>query len=217
MVFCVHQLVEKTIEHHSKFFVSLCKAYDSVSRQALWCPLQKYGVPDCLIDLVCSFHDGMVTTVAVGGEEAPPFQVRNGLCQGCTIAPTLFILYFELVIQCWLSCCDAAGFEVLYKVGGKLVGERTRRSSLFVITECLFTDDAALICSSRADMVIAARIFEEVTAEFGLTLSIPKTKLLVAGVNLTVENVASLESGGSVEVVKEFKHNVFGVTCRSTW
>ena len=56
-------------------------------------------------------------------------------------------------------------------------------------------------------MVIAARIFEGVTAGFGLTLSIPKTKLLVAGVNLTVEDVASLElDGGSVEVVKEFKY-----------
>ena len=48
-------------------------------------------------------------------------------------------------------------------------------------------------------MVIAARIFEEVTAEFGLTLSIPKTKLLVAGVNLTAEDVASLELGGGSE------------------
>ena len=41
---------------------------------------------DCLIDLLHSFHDGMVATVTVGGEEAPPFQVQNGLRQGCTIA-----------------------------------------------------------------------------------------------------------------------------------
>ena len=32
----------------------------------------------------------MTATVVVGGEEAPPFEVRNGLRQGCTIAPTLF-------------------------------------------------------------------------------------------------------------------------------
>ena len=78
MVFCVCQLVEKTIEHQSKIFllfVDHCKAYDSVPRQALWCALWKYGEPDCLIDLVHSFHDGIVDTVAVGGEEAPPFQV----------------------------------------------------------------------------------------------------------------------------------------------
>ena len=75
------------------------------------------------------------------------------------------------------------------------------------MSKCLFADDAALICSSRADMDVAARIVKEVTAEFGLTLSIMKTKLLVAGVHLTTGDLASLElGGGSVEVVKEFKY-----------
>ena len=210
VVFCMQQLVEKTMNIIARFFYhlsDLLKAYDSVIREALWCTLRKYGVLDCLVDLVRSFHDRMVASVVVGGEAAPSFQVRNGLHQGCTIAPTLFILYFKLIIWCWLSCCDTAGIEVQYKMGGKLVGERTRRPSSFVISECLFADDAALICSSRADMDVAARIFEGVTAEFGLTLSILETKLLVAGVHLTTGDLASLElGGGSVEVVKEFKY-----------
>ena len=59
----------------------------------LWCTLRKYGVPDSLVSLVHSFHDGIVAMVAVSGEEAPPLEVRNGLHQGCTIALTL-IVYF---------------------------------------------------------------------------------------------------------------------------
>ena len=152
LVFCVCQLVEKTIEHRSKIFllfVDLRKAFDSVPRQALWCVLWKYGVPDSVVDLVSSFHDGMVATVAVSGEEAPPFEVRNSLRQGCTIAPTLFILHFEQVIRCWLHHCNAVGIKVLYKIGGKLVGERTRIPSSFELSQCLFTDDAALICTSK--------------------------------------------------------------------
>ena len=43
-----------------------------------------------------------------------------------------------------------------FKLGGKLVGERTRRPSSFVMSECLFTDDAALVCSCRENMVLAA-------------------------------------------------------------
>jgi len=210
MVFCVHQNVEKTIEHCSKVFLlfaDLCKAYNSVPRQALWCVLQKYGVPDCLVDLLRFFHDGMAATVSVGGEDTTPFEIKNGLHQGYTIAPTLLILYFEQVFKCWLHRCDAVGVKVLYKIGGKFIGECTRKPSLFVISECLFADDAALICASRSDMVIAARVFEEVTAEFGLTLSIRKTKLLVAGANLTVNDVAPLKlGGGSIEVVKELKY-----------
>ena len=42
---------------------------------------------------------------------------------------------------------------------------------------------------------------------FFLTLSIPKTKLLVAGANLTADDVTPLElGGGSVEAVKESKY-----------
>ena len=48
-------------------FVHLYKAYDSVPRVALWCALQKYGVPDVMIELIRSLHDGMSATVTVGG------------------------------------------------------------------------------------------------------------------------------------------------------
>ena len=62
MIFTVRQLVEKTIEHHSKqflIFIDLTKAYDSVPREALWCALQKLGVPKSIIDIIQSLHEGM--------------------------------------------------------------------------------------------------------------------------------------------------------------
>ena len=65
--------------------------------------LAKYGVPDVMIELLRSLHDGMSATVTVGGGRSEPFLVQNGLRQGCTIAPTLFILYFGLVIDSWFS------------------------------------------------------------------------------------------------------------------
>ena len=82
----------------AKFF-SLRKSYDFVPWQALQCVLQKYGVPDCLVDLLHSFYDGMAATVSVGGEDATPFEVRNILRQGCTIALTSFILYFIYLLR----------------------------------------------------------------------------------------------------------------------
>ena len=66
-------------------------------------------------------------------------------------------------------------------------------------------DDAALVCSCREDMVLASSTFDEVyvSTEYGLTLSVPKTKLLVAGLGLTNDDLASLElNGGVVEVVE---------------
>ena len=63
-----------------------------------------------------------------------------------------------------------------YRIGGKLVGERTRRPLSFTVSECLFADDAALVYSSRENMFVAAKIFEEVSTGWGLILSVPKTK-----------------------------------------
>ena len=160
-----------------------------------------------LIGLVHSFHERMLATVTVCGEKSLPFLVMNGLRQGCIIAPTLFILYLELVIQCWRSCCQAIGIEVQYRINGKLVGERTSRPLSFTVSECLFADDVALICSSREHMDVAAKVFEEVSAGWGLTLSVPKTKLLVACVGLSPDDLAPLQmKGGTVEVVKEFQY-----------
>ena len=94
-----------------------------------------------------------------------------------------------------------------YRIGGKLVGERTRRPLSFIVSECLFADDAALVCSSREDMFVAANIFEEVSEGWGLTLIVPKTKLLVAGVELSPFDLAPLQlNGGAVEVAREFKY-----------
>ena len=57
-------------------------------------------------------------------------------------------------------------------------------------------------------MILAARMFDKVATEFGLTLSVPKTKLLVAGIGLTGDDLAPLElEGGVVEVFDGFKHS----------
>ena len=96
------QLVEKAIEHNTKvflLFVDLRKAYDSVPRSAMWLVLQKYGVPTVVVDLVRGLHENMKATVLVAGESAQ-IQVSNGLRQGCVVAPTLFLLYFNTVMMC---------------------------------------------------------------------------------------------------------------------
>ena len=84
------------------------------------------------------------------------------------------------MIDRWLSLCQAADVEVQFK---KFIGEKTRKPSSFVLSEWLFADDAALVCSCRENMVLVARIFDEVATEHGLTLSVLNTKLLVAGLD----------------------------------
>ena len=92
MIYSARQLMEKTKEHSTKFFmlfVDLRKAYDSVPQQALWLVSQKYGIPPTLVNLIKSLHEDMAAEVRVDGATSPGIKVTNGLRQGCTIVPTL--------------------------------------------------------------------------------------------------------------------------------
>ena len=70
MIFCVCQLIEKTIEHGTKAFIlyiDLKKVYDLVPRAAMWLVLAKYGVPDVVICLIRSLHGNMLAGISLGG------------------------------------------------------------------------------------------------------------------------------------------------------
>ena len=149
----------------------------------------------------------MKAEVSVSGGTTPAIEVNSGLRQGCTIAPTLFNLYFNMVITCWRDRCQPFGVDIFYKCSGKLTGERTRSPSSFTATELLFADDAAAVSTSRESMERAALVLEEVTSEWGLTVSVSKTKLLVAGVNCEDTDLQPIYiRGGAIEAMTEFKY-----------
>ena len=88
--------------------------------------------------------------VRVGASLSGSFEVRNGLRQGCTLAPTLFNIYFSAVVARWQDGCAEAGVDVLFRNGTKLVGDRTAKSRLSMIRviESQFADDVALYTGS---------------------------------------------------------------------
>ena len=69
-----------------------------MKRLALWEVLKKSRVPPQMLKIITSFHEGMQAEVRFGGALSECFRVRNGLCHGCTLAPTLFNLF--LVLWC---------------------------------------------------------------------------------------------------------------------
>ena len=104
LIFTVGQLIEKSNEHRAKvflIFIDLCKAYDSIPREALWTALAKPGIPDSLLGIIRAFHQGMKAAVRIDKTLLEEFDVNNGLRQGCCMAPALFNLYACLVTERW--------------------------------------------------------------------------------------------------------------------
>lgn len=80
-------------------FVDLEKAFDSVPREALWIVLQKLGCTEKFVRLLRLLHDDMQSCVVVNADQSEYFPVTCGVKQGCVLAPTLFALYFAVVVQ----------------------------------------------------------------------------------------------------------------------
>ena len=61
--------------------------------------MAKCGCPPRFIAMVRQFHDGMQARVQNDGEFSEPFEVTNGVKQGCDIAPTLFSMMFSAMLM----------------------------------------------------------------------------------------------------------------------
>ena len=213
MIFTIHQLVEKSIEHQSKqfiIFVDLKNAYDTVQRAALWCTLKKLGVPDLIIDTMWSLHEGMKVQVRVNGEMSKKINVENGLRQGCTLTPVLFNLYACLVVERWISWVsevDGAGTYLRFKFDQRLFRRSTRNAQESQITDGQFADDGALLATSRAGAEHILWEYMDVAGAFGLLVSLVKTKLMVAGRAVREEERTPIPVGDAeIESVAKFTY-----------
>jgi hypothetical protein len=219
MIFSARQLVEKVHEHEKKgflIFVDLKKAYDTVPRKACWIVLKKYGVPDIMVKNISALHEGMTARVRLQQELSENIMVENGLRQGCTMAPTVFTLYFEAVMEDWRERCGTdLGVKLLFKMDGRMVkNARTTRGQVIEITDFEFADDMVGETETHAKMCVVAQLLVDVAAEWGLTVSIEKTKVMLIGVGENSEHLdvpVTVKGGGDgnsqqkvIESVKEF-------------
>ena len=102
MIFAVRQLQEKSREQRRQLhiaFVDLTKAFDFVDRRSLFTVLAKAGCPPILLALIQSFHQGMQARDQFDDDISDSFPIRQGVKQGCVLAPTLFGLYFSYVFM----------------------------------------------------------------------------------------------------------------------
>ncbi|XP_066297920.1 uncharacterized protein [Branchiostoma lanceolatum] len=104
MIFSLRQLQEKCREQNMPLyiaFIDLTKAFDIVSRDGLFKILHKIGCPPRLRiqSLIEPFHTNIKGTVLYSGNLSEPFNIRGGVKQGCVLAPTLFGIFFALLLK----------------------------------------------------------------------------------------------------------------------
>ena len=132
MIFTIRQLVEKSWEDTTKSFftfIDLKKAYDSITRVAMWRVLKKLGVPEKTVQLINSFHREVKAQIRLDGSLLEQFEESNGLRQGCCVAPVLINLYSCVVVERWqakMEEAEGAGIRLCFKYDQRLFRRYTR-------------------------------------------------------------------------------------------
>ena len=184
MIFEYRQLQEKCLEQNIPLYtvlVDLNKAFDTISREWLWKLLHYVGCPEKLIVSIRSFHDVMRGRVFGSGKFSEQFTIANCAKKGRVLAPTLFGIVFQFMLQYAFGYLDR---EVYLKVRAHGGVFNLRRFSAHtnitqpVKSDLLFSDDCALSTRSQNDIQGIVDRFADAAKNFGLTISLKKAEVL---------------------------------------
>ena len=186
MVFALRQVQEKCKLHGQDLyllFINLTKAFDTINRESLWCILEKVGCPKLFVSLIRSFHDNMKATVREGSDSSAAFDVTSGTKQGCVLAPTLFSVFFSLMLH--VAFKDVTdGVDINSRFDRGLCSTKSSHFNAptkltpSTIRDLLFADDCALAACSLEALQRLCDCFATAARRFGLTISIKKTESL---------------------------------------
>jgi hypothetical protein len=141
-------------------YVDLRKAFDSVFRDALWVLLGLRGVPPQMVGLVSALYTGTESAVRCGDTLSDFFPVDSGVRQGCVLAPTLFNVCMDWVLE---RTVDSSGCGVSF-------GDVR-------VSDLDFADDVALFTETADALVGSLGTMSSECEALGLRVSWAKTKI----------------------------------------
>ena len=164
-------------------FIDLTKAFDTVSRAGLWLILERLGCPPKFLQMVIQLHENQRGQVRLNGDLSEPFPISNGVKQGCVLAPTLFSIFFTIMLkQATVDLDYDEGIYVSYRLHGSLLNLRRLQAHIQMqerlIQNLLFADDAALVAHTERALQRMTSCFADASRLFGLEVSLKKTEVL---------------------------------------
>ena len=131
--------------------------------------------------MVLLFHDDMIARVLNDGGSSEPFQVTNGVKQGCVLAPTLFSMMFAAMLMEAFKD-SSTGIPIRYRYDWNLFNlirlQALSKVNKTKIRDLLFADDCALNAATEQEMQREVDQFSSACDDFGLIINAQKTEVM---------------------------------------
>ena len=183
-VFCLLILMEKACEFCTPLylcFADLTKAYDSINMSALWSVLEwRYRLPPKWIHVLKAIHYNTKGKVHAYGHLSSPFQINNGVRQGEVLAPTLFNLFLDAVVDKALENHAGDGIRLFFHPDTELhvVGDRKRMAHESQVLDLEYADAICLVAASTESLEGMLHSRDRTCTDVGLHINTKKTKIM---------------------------------------
>ncbi|XP_057335088.1 uncharacterized protein LOC130673891 [Microplitis mediator] len=144
-------------------FVDFKRAFDSVPQDKLWAKLINLGVSTKIIHVLKSLYDSATVQVRQEQEPSYKFRVTEGVLQGESLCPLLFILFLSDIEE-FFRKRNCTGLNL---------------NNISDILMLLYADDMVLLASSPKDLEAIIKTLEKYCDINGLTVNTSKTKVMV--------------------------------------
>ena len=161
-------------------FIDLAKAFDSISRPALFLMLRACGVPVNVMRLFESMYSQTACAVRCGQEMSEAFCTGIGIQQGCISGTAGFNLFVHFALLPIFDQLQELGVRLCYRTtDGRFLSAHDVRSAKtagsFSVSILFIVDDTTILCESvsglRRALVLIHRQFEL----FGLSVNVGKS------------------------------------------
>ena len=152
-------------------FIDFRKAFDSIYHQSMFKILEAYGIPKRLVKAISLVYEGLKAKVLSPDGDTDYFDIHQGVMQGDTLAPYLFVIVLDYAMRQAL-----AGREE--ELGFTIRKRQSSRNPAIMITDLDFADDIALLSNDINQARAMVTSVEIECAKIGLRMNAKKTKAM---------------------------------------
>ena len=198
-IFLVQSLISMFIHNKKKLyacFVDYAKAFDTISRSALWSKLLQCGIHGKILNVIKNMYTDIKSCVYSNGNKSEYFTSLRGVRQGENLSPLLFSLFVN----------DLEDF--LLKKGCQPIESGSPELDNFLkLLLVMYADDTILMSNSELGLQKAIDALHDYCNKWQLTVNCDKTNVVIfSRRKVDASKYNFTYNGKNLEITSDFKY-----------